>query len=133
MNPENLEIYNAELGNDPELDGKYLGTVTKDFVKVAKVLKEASYQMRSRGFEYPIFPVAKYNIPIGELLFSGQDLGLEWNYYVSYRDIFVQNKLITKPNKFESAYKDPEEFCCLFVVDEPYSSFMFVPYPEEDN
>ena len=33
--------------NDPELSGKYLGTITKDFVKVSDILKEASYQVRS--------------------------------------------------------------------------------------
>lgn len=51
--------------NDPELNGKYLGTITKDFVKVADTLKEASYQVRSRKFsDFPIFPVCKSDQPI---------------------------------------------------------------------
>ena len=28
--------------NDPELNGKYLGTITSDFVKISDVLKDAS-------------------------------------------------------------------------------------------
>jgi hypothetical protein len=36
--------------NDPELNGKYLGTISEDFIKVADTLKEASYQIRKGGF-----------------------------------------------------------------------------------
>ena len=43
--------------NDPELNGKYLGTITSDFVRVADSLKEASYQIRKAGFDFPIFAI----------------------------------------------------------------------------
>jgi hypothetical protein len=51
------------MQNDPELSGKYLGTISEDFVKVADTLKEASYQIRKAGFEYPIFPICKDEQP----------------------------------------------------------------------
>ncbi len=38
------------MQNDPELDGKYLGTISQDFVIVSDTLKEASYQIRKRKF-----------------------------------------------------------------------------------
>lgn len=61
--------YRDDMFNDPELNGKYLGTISGDFVKVADTLKEASYQIRVRGFsDYPIFPVCKEEQPIGQLL-----------------------------------------------------------------
>jgi hypothetical protein len=45
-----------DISNSPDLNGKYLGTVSQDFVKIADHIKEASYQIRKRGFsEYPIF------------------------------------------------------------------------------
>jgi hypothetical protein len=47
------------MNNDPELSGKYLGTISADFVKVADTLKEASYQIRKSGFAFPIFPICK--------------------------------------------------------------------------
>ncbi|MFT5568373.1 MAG: hypothetical protein ACI9RP_000404, partial [Cyclobacteriaceae bacterium] len=48
------------MNNDPELDPKYLGKISSDFVKVSDFLKEASYQMRTRKISaYPIFPVSK--------------------------------------------------------------------------
>lgn len=120
------------MNNDPELNGKYLGTITKDFAKVADTLKEASYQIRKRGFsKYPVFPVSKVDIPIGQILISKFETALDWNYYVSYLDEFVQRKIVEDTAVFEQAYKDPDEFCCLFVVDENFTNFVFIPYPED--
>jgi hypothetical protein len=36
-----------------------------------------------------------------------------------------------KEEGFIAAYKDPDEFCCLFVVDKEFTSFVFIPYPED--
>jgi len=119
--------------NDPELNGKYLGTISADFVKVADTLKEASYQIRKSGFDYPVFAISKAKIPIGQLLIAKSDLDLTWSYYASFLDEFVQRELVAtdKQDDFIQAYKDPDEFCCLFVVDEAFTSFVFIPYPED--
>lgn len=120
--------------NAPELDGKYLGTITSDFVKISNQLKEASYQIRKRGFsDYPIFPISKQPQPIGQLLFSYEEMDLKWNIYVTYMDEFLQRELIDpeKVDEFKDNYKDPEEFCCLFVIDGAFTSFVFIPYPVE--
>ena len=43
------------MQNDPELDGKYLGTISQDFAIVSDTLKEASYLIRKREFsEFPM-------------------------------------------------------------------------------
>lgn len=123
-----------DISNDPELDGKYLGSITSDFAKVADNLKEASYQIRKRGFsDYPIFPIAHQECPIGQLLIPKEPLGLSWNYYATYLDEFVQRKVIDPKNvdRFVEVYKNPDEFCCLFVIDGPHTSFTFVPYPAD--
>lgn len=120
--------------NDPELSGKYLGTITSDFVKIADVLKEAAYQVKSRGFsDYPIFPISKEKQPIGQLFLGKEEKNLEWNYYITYVDEFLQRKLIAEDalEDFKKAYKDPDEFCCLFVMDGAFTSFVYIPYPEE--
>jgi hypothetical protein len=119
--------------NDPELSGKYLGTISADFVKAADTLKEASYQIRKAGFLYPIFAISKDEIPIGQLLVDKYSQQLEWNYFASFLDEFVQRELIGKEKEadFVSAYKDPDEFCCLFVVDKEFTRFVFIPYPED--
>ncbi len=119
--------------NDPELNGKYLGTISQDFVKVADTLKDASYQIRKAGFAYPIFSISKDPIPIGQLLIRKGEMDLAWNYYVSFLDEFVQRELVAKDkeNDFTNTYKDPDEFCCLFVVDKEFTRFVFIPYPED--
>lgn len=119
--------------NDPELNGKYLGTISRDFVKVADTLKESSYQIRKAGFAYPVFPIGKEDLPIGQLLLDRKELNLEWDYYASFLDEFVQRELVSKEKEeaFKEAYKDPDEFCCLFVVDKDFTSFVFIPYPED--
>jgi len=123
------------MENDPELSGKYLGTITKDFATIADTLKEASYQIRKRGFsEQPIFPIAKNDeIPMGQLLIDKEDAGTMWNYNASFLDEFVQREIVAKDKEaeFKSAYKDPDEFCCLFVIDGAFTKFIFIPYPED--
>lgn len=119
--------------NDPELSGKYLGTISSDFAKVSDSIKEASYQIRKAGFEYPIFPICAEEQPIGQVLLLRSDLNTTWNYYVSFLDEFVQRELVAEDKKedFKKAYKDPDEFCCLFVIDKDFTRFVFIPYPED--
>ena len=119
-------------GNDPELDGKYLGTISQDFVIVAETLKEASYRIRKHGFsEFPIFPICKTEQPVGQLLINKAEAATQWHYYASYVDEFVQRNIMDKPEEFKKTYKDPDEFCCLFVVDREFTSFLYIPYPED--
>jgi hypothetical protein len=119
--------------NDPELNGKYLGTISKDFVKVADALKDASYQIKKAGFDFPIFPISKDELPIGQLLIDKSQADGDWNYYASFLDEFVQRELVAKEKEedFKSTYKDPDEFCCLFVVDNEFTRFVFIPFPED--
>lgn len=121
------------MHNDPELNPKYLGTISTDFVRVSDNLKEAAYQIRKRGFsEYPIFAVSKVSIPIGKMLYEIGHLNNEWNYYASFLEEFEQRELVEKNDEFRSIYKNPDEFCCLFIVDEEFTNFIFIPYPEDD-
>ena len=32
---------------------------------------------------------------------------------------------------FKENYKDPDEFCCLFVIDEDFHRFVYIPYPND--
>ncbi|MBB6458941.1 hypothetical protein [Flammeovirga kamogawensis] len=129
------------MENTPELNsqGKYLGTITKDFIKVYSVLQEASYQIRKRNFSnYPIFPVSKTQLSIGQhLVGPDQKEFLTWNYGVSYAEEFLQKELILadKFEEFKKSYKNANEFCCLFVIDDEFVNFVYIPYPldEEGN
>ncbi len=121
------------MTNDPTLDGKYLGTISADFVKVADRLREASYLIRrQKDYTYPIFPISKVPISIGAILLEKGDVNNQWNYYAAYLDALVQCGLIAKEkvDVFRNTYKDPEEFCCLLVVDQYFTKILYIPYPE---
>ncbi len=122
------------MNNDPELNGKYLGSISQDFVVVSDTLKEASYQIRKNGFsEHPIFLISKFELPIGQILIAKEDLATNWNYNASFLDEFVQREIVSPENleQFKINYKDPDEFCCLFVVDDNFTNFVYIPYPED--
>ena len=42
-------------------------------------------------------------------------------------------KIIDKEKvaEFRDSYKNPDEFCCLFVIDGQFTKFVFIPYPED--
>jgi hypothetical protein len=114
------------------LDGKYLGTITSDFIKVADKLKEASYLIRERGgYSYPIFPMATIAIEIGPLLVAPNEQNNHWYYYATYLDALVECEIVgtDKIADFKNTYKDPEEFCCLLVIDQGFTNFVYIPYP----
>lgn len=121
--------------NDPELNGKFLGTITSDFIKVADQLKEAAYQMKSRKIsDFPVFVMCKERQPIGALLYDKLEENLTWNYFISMAEEFSQRGLLPVGEDFAtftSTYKDSEEFCCLFVVDPEFTHFVYIPYPED--
>lgn len=124
----------AKIDNEQELDGKYLGTISEDFLKVADTLKEASYQLRIRKIsDYAIFPISKIDLPFGKKLIGMDELGTNWNYHFSFLEEFVQIELVAQEaiEAFHANYKNPDEFCCLFVVDQDFTNFVFIPYPED--
>ncbi|TAE03884.1 MAG: hypothetical protein EAZ97_00875 [Bacteroidetes bacterium] len=122
------------MQNDPELSGKFLGTITEDFIKISDTLKEAAYHIRQRHIsDFPIFPICKHQQPIGSLLIAKEEVNLLWNYYASFSKEFLERTIFDEEGLayFEKNYKDSEEFCCLFVVDQEFTKFLFVPYPED--
>jgi len=132
-----IEDYTAisNAPNSPELNGKYLGLISSDFVLVADTLKEAAYQIKKRGFsEFPVFVCSQRPIEIGQMLIGVEELnGNKWNYHASMMEEFVQRKLIAEENVelFVQNFKDVEEYACLFVVDGQFTNFVFIPFPDE--
>ena len=132
-----IYFYTVLLDDDPKpLDGKYLGEITSDFVGIAELLKEAAYQVKVRHIsDYPIFPICRTAQPIGSLLLAAGQKDLRWNYYFSFAEEFNQRGLLSDEG-FEILklnYKPLDEFCCLFVIDEEFTKFLNIPYPDDLN
>ncbi|MCZ2471255.1 hypothetical protein G9H62_00250 [Aquirufa ecclesiirivi] len=132
-----IEDYQAlsNAPNSPDLNGKYLGLISSDFILVSELLKEASYQIKKRGFsDFPVFVTSQRPIEIGQKLIGINEMnGNKWNYHASTLEEFLQRGLVAEENKelFVQNYKDIEEFACLFVVDGQFTNFVFIPFPEE--
>ncbi len=128
---------NDKIDYEPDfVDGRYLGAISSDFVKISDNIKEASYMIRERKIsQFPIFPISKVDIAIGKLLYGKFEFDTDWNYYASMLEEFTQRKLVDEEmlEEFQSTYKNPDEYCCLFVVDEDFVNFVFMPYPEESE
>jgi len=121
------------MHDDILLNSQYLGTISGDFVKVADKLKEVSYVIRKQGsYSYPVFPVSRVPLSIGALMIEKGEIDNQWRYYVTYLDALVQCGLIAedKASTFQRSYKNPDEFCCLLVVDANFTKFIYIPYPE---
>ncbi len=121
--------------NSPTLNGKQLGKISSDFAIVCEQLKEAAYQIQKRGFsDYPIFVTSTQPLPLGStFLGKGEFNGNNWYYNASTFEEFYERKLIAEDaeESFKANYKDKNEFCCLFVMNDDFASFVFIPYPDD--
>ncbi len=120
--------------NSPEVNRRLLGLISQDFVKISDQLKEASYQIRKRGFsENPIFVAAQNNLDLGILLIAQNELDNEWSYRASFLDEFTQRGLVGPEavEMFKENYRNPDEYCCLFVIQGDFAGFVFIPFPED--
>jgi hypothetical protein len=129
------ENFLLDDANSPDVNRKLMSAVSTDFVKVSDTLREASYVIRKRGFtENPIFVVSRRPVDIGQLLLGPNELASNvWSYRASLLDEFVQRKLVAEESVdvFRESYKNPDEYCCLFVVDGDFAGFIFIPFPED--
>ncbi|SFC68372.1 hypothetical protein [Spirosoma endophyticum] len=120
--------------NSYDVNRELMGAISSDFVKVADQLKEASYQIRKRGFsDYPVFVASRREIPVGQLLIAADEIENKWNYKASFVDEFIQRELIgsNSIDLWKENYKAPDEYCCLFVVHGDFAGFVYIPYPED--
>ena len=120
--------------NSYDVNRELMGAISSDFVKVADQLKDASYQIRKRGFsDYPVFVASRRDVPVGQLLIGATELTNQWNYKASFLDEFVQRALIGAESVelWKENYKNADEYGCLFVVHGDFAGFVYIPYPED--
>ncbi|MBP8155967.1 MAG: hypothetical protein KAX81_03000 [Leadbetterella sp.] len=120
--------------NSPEINQKLMGKVSSDFIKVSEHLKEASYQIIKRKFsENPIFILTENPIEIGATLFQQNDFKTTYEYRASFLEEFISRNMIGEESIefFKENYKDTEEYCCLFVIDQAFAGFIYLPFPND--
>ena len=82
--------------------------------------------------KYPIFIATRgeSDIDLGLPIINRSDFDIAWNFNASHLEDFVNKGLVRKEKAedFIKAFKNPEQFMCVFVVDERDGSFVFMPY-----
>ena len=119
-----------------ELLKAYLGTLRLDWNLFKDSIKEVSEEVIKDGYsQFPIFIAHQAEVKLGEVILDKEELNTNFTIQASTMEEFVERKIILEKNvpKFKSAYKDPDKFCCIFLVTEHGAQFVFVPYEVSDN
>ena len=119
--------------NRNDLNEKYIGNITSDFIKVSDHLKIVCSKIINKKFsKYPIIIMSRKPISLGTLFIDNDELmNNNWKYYASYLEILIENKIINQIKEFKKKYKKSDEFCCLLVLLNNNSKIIFIPYPED--
>jgi hypothetical protein len=101
--------------------------ICRDYVK-----QIASGMIKGDVSKYPIFVAMRgeSDIDLGLPVVSRNDFDISWNFNASHLEEFVAKGIIRKEKAqdFIKAYKNPNQFMCVFVADEGATSFVFMPY-----
>lgn len=128
------------LGATPEDGGKEekpkspLLSLEQDLELYSDSLKEVSLDILMEGIsKQPIFVAHQHKVSFGEVILNKDDLNTNWTIHASTLEEFVEKGVISKERKepFLKAYKNPQEFMCVFVVVPEGANFIFYPYKKK--
>jgi hypothetical protein len=112
------EIYKS-LHDDLEICRDYIRQISNGMIK-GDVTK------------YPVFIAMRgeNDVDLGLPIVNRADFDISWNFNASHLEELVSKGVVVreKVKDFTKAYKDPEEYMCVFVAEEGATSFVFMPY-----
>ena len=110
----------------------FLQRLEQEFYIIGDHLQEVSSQvLRENVSKYPIFIVGlQSELHLGIPVLNSSDLGLRFFYRASILEELVKKEVVSREKlpEFKAAFKNPEEFACLFLVMPDQPSVVFVPY-----
>ncbi len=107
-----------------------LNKIKRELTGASRIMEKASDEIFNQEISnYPIFVISHDPINMGIVLAEKEQLKGNWNLYISTLEEFSAKKLIRQEriNEFRKIYKDPEDFYCLFVIEDLGSKFVFIP------
>lgn len=131
MEREELLSATPEDGGKKEKPKSPLLSLEQDLELYSDSLKEVSLDILMEGIsKQPIFIAHQHEVNFGEVILKKEDLNTNWTIHASTIEEFVEKGVITKERKepFLKAYKNPQEFMCVFVVVPEGANFIFYPY-----
>lgn len=109
----------------------YLNTLKLDLNLYQESIKEVSEDIIREGFsKYPVFVAHQEEVKLGEIILDKDELDANFTIQASTLEELVEKGIILKKNvdKFKTAYKDPAQHCCIFLITREGAQFVFVPY-----
>jgi len=106
-------------------------TLESDIQKIGETLQEASETIINENISnYPLFVAHQHAVAIGIELFDKDQQGINWSFNATTLEEMVAKKIVevAKLEDFKAIYKSPEEFVCIFILDDDSSEFIFYPY-----
>ena len=111
-----------------------LKTIETDIKKLGDVLKEPAQTITEQDISnYPIFIAHQYSLNMGIPLIDKETVGTNWSLNASTLEELATKNIIVgeKLENFRQIYKSPQDFVCIFIVDDASTEFLFYPYEEE--
>lgn len=128
MDPE--ELLNEHNKEEPEKESPLL-SLKKDLKLYSESIREVSVEIMVEGLSrYPIFIAHQHEVKLGEPILDRHDLNTEWSVHASTLEEFVERGIIKKElqERFIKAYKNPNDFMCVFVIVPEGANFVYYPY-----
>ena len=105
-----------------------------DIKTLGELFKDAAQTIVNQNVSnYPIFVAHRYALNMGIELVERERMNTNWSFNASTLEEIVTKNIISrdKLDNFRAIYKSPDDFVCVFVIDETMSEFIFYPYEEE--
>jgi len=118
-----------------ELLKAYLDSLRLDLNLFKDSIREVSEEVIKEGYsQYPIFIAHQAEVKLGEVILDKEEIGSNFTFQGSTLEELVEKKIVLPKNlpKFKAAYKDPDKFCCIFLITEHGAQFVFVPFEISD-
>lgn len=111
-----------------------LKTLEADIKKIGELLQEAAQTIINQEVSnYPLFVAHQHAIVIGIELLDKDQMETNWSFNATTLEEMVAKKIVLmeRLEDFKAIYKSPEDFVCIFLVDDEGSEFIFYPYTEQ--
>lgn len=113
----------------------YLISLREDLKVVGDYIKEVSEGvLENKISKYPIFVAHNQpTLPIGKAIVDSEKTKTNWSFNASLLEELFTKQVVTKEKiePFKTAFKDPKEFACFFLLTNDVQNFVFVPYAGE--
>jgi hypothetical protein len=112
------------------MDGKEFLDFQKEMQLYLKAMSQAAEVIIDQDVsKYPIFVVHQHEVIIGLPIIEKEKNGGIWNIHASTLEEFVSKNLVfeDKMAEFIKNYKNPDEFLCIFLINEMGANFVYLP------